>query len=724
MCYRKFHQIIFAWIFFVAMGISVYAEPVVFERSSEGIAHVPYEILVQFKTGISGDAIKSLNSKHGSSVIATGQRGEFVRLKVPRGKTAEEMVKLYKRLPEVKYAELDLVCQAFMIPNDSFYSYQWDLKLINMEPAWDIENGDPGVVVAVLDTGVAYEDYGESSSDIYYRASDLAGTSFVAGYDFVNLDNHPNDDDGHGTHVTGTIAQTTNNASGVAGIAYECSIMPVKILDNWGLGTSAGLANGIIWAVDHGARVINMSLGFDPGVFPGQTVANAVTYAYNHGVVLVAAAGNSGDAVVSYPAAFNEVISVGATHSGDARAYYSQYGEALELVAPGGDAVDRNQDGYIDGVLQQTFSGTPSNFGYYFMIGTSMATPHVSGLAGLLLSQDVSRTPAQIRQILHETAVDLGAPGWDVEYGYGRIDAYAALTQTPPVTNEPPVAVISGPATGTVGVPATFNGSASYDPEGEPLTYLWNFGDGISSTETNPAHTFTESALYVVTLIVNDGTQSSTPATHTIDVAAAEVNDPPVANAGPDQVVTDNDGNGMETVTLDGTASYDPNDDPLTYSWTWNGGSATGNHPTVSLPVGITLIALTVSDGQISRSDTVQITVLEKPATENLSLTVAITDRYNQPQTTFSKRERVFIRVLVVDSQGVPVPYADVQTEVMDPQGGLFKDRQRPTNSTGESFATFRLYRRAISGIYTVNVTAQKDGYNTATGSASFEVVD
>jgi subtilisin family serine protease len=269
---------------------------------------------------------------------------------------------------------------------------------------------------------------GEWETTRYGLAPDLTNTLFTTGYDFINDDEHANDDNRHGTHVAGTIAQSTNNALGVAGIAFNCRLMPVKVLDSSGTGTSASLAEGISYAANNNAKVINMSLGFPPGVTAEDipAVTAAVQQAYQKGCILVGSSGNDGGNVVSLPAAYPEVIAVGATNSAAARSSYSQYGPELEIVAPGGDSVDRNGDGYIDGILQQTFGSTPKDWGYWFFTGTSMAAPHVSGIAALLVSTGVT-DPNEVREALHNTAKDLGATGWDQEYGWGLVDAYAAL---------------------------------------------------------------------------------------------------------------------------------------------------------------------------------------------------------------------------------------------------------------------------------------------------------
>jgi serine protease len=293
----------------------------------------------------------------------------------------------------------------------------------------------------VVDTGIAYEDYTDPvKGTVFKQAPDFVGTTFVAGYDFVNDDVHPNDDEGHGTHVAGTVAQTTNNTLGVAGVAFKASLMPVKVLGANGSGTLADVADGIRWAADHGAKVINLSLGTTAS---SNTVKNAVAYAYGKGATIVAAAGNDGKKRNMYPAAYNEyVIAVGAVRYDKQRARYSNYGSFVDLVAPGGDLnVDQNKDGYGDGVLQQTFAqGNPVQFGYYFYQGTSMATPHVAGTAALLVSNGVT-SPSEVRSRLESTAQDLGSKGKDIYYGWGLVDAVKALqeqTSALSAPSEPP----------------------------------------------------------------------------------------------------------------------------------------------------------------------------------------------------------------------------------------------------------------------------------------------
>jgi serine protease len=299
--------------------------------------------------------------------------------------------------------------------------------------------GGAGVTVAVVDTGIAY------TNRAPYRISpDLAEAQFVPGWDFVDNDPYPLDENGHGTQVASTIAEETNNSYGLTGLAYGARIMPIRVLDAHGDGDAVRIARGVVYAVDHGATVINISLTFDPGVTAVQIpeLLRAFDYAARRGALVVAAAGNDGAGAIDYPARSSSVLAVGATTEFGCVASYSDYGPELDLVAPGGgsDAEvpgDPNCQAGRAGrpIYQITLQGAPDRFGISSgYMGTSMAAPHVSATAALVLASRVlgSRpTPAAIASRLERTARDLGPAGRDNRYGWGLLDAGAATA--PPV---------------------------------------------------------------------------------------------------------------------------------------------------------------------------------------------------------------------------------------------------------------------------------------------------
>ncbi|MFM7319924.1 MAG: S8 family peptidase [Armatimonadota bacterium] len=300
-------------------------------------------------------------------------------------------------------------------PNDPRYDEQWNFRMVNAEKAWETTRGK-GVLVAVIDTGVSGVDYRKGPA-----CRDFNTTTVAKGYDFVNDDDQPYDDHAHGTHVAGTIAESTNNGEGVAGLAHEAVILPVKVLSGSGSGTSADIADGIRYAADQGAQVINLSLG---SAFPDAVIHNACKYARKKGVTIVAAAGNSGKQGVGYPAAYSECIAVSAVGPTGDLASYSSWGKQVAIAAPGGDVSGTGNP--ADGILQNTnlsprLGGTGDD--YYAFNGTSMASPHVAAVAALVVSRGVT-DPAKVRDILCRTALPKGDAK---KFGAGIVDAAKAV---------------------------------------------------------------------------------------------------------------------------------------------------------------------------------------------------------------------------------------------------------------------------------------------------------
>lgn len=307
-------------------------------------------------------------------------------------------------------------------PNDPRYAEQWSFQMVGAESAWKRARGK-GVVVAVIDTGVSGVTTKKGKA-----CRDFGQTKFVEGYDFVNNDKDPYDDHAHGTHVAGTIAESTNNNEGVAGLAFEATIMPLKVLSAQGSGTSSDIADAIRWAADHGANVINMSLG---SAFPSDVIHKACKYAAKKGVVIVCAAGNGFGAPVGYPAAFPECIAVSSVGPTGNIAKYSSYGKEVALAAPGGDMIDSGDP--ADGILQNT--NYPESAGgrgddYYAFQGTSMASPHVAAVAALIMSQGVT-DPARVKDILVKSAVPKGDKN---KYGAGILSAANATAKAEGLT--------------------------------------------------------------------------------------------------------------------------------------------------------------------------------------------------------------------------------------------------------------------------------------------------
>ncbi|MGB1586221.1 MAG: S8 family serine peptidase [Thermoplasmatota archaeon] len=430
----------------------------------------------------------------GHEVLRVEPRADYLVL------AADDLVTLRTSLAglDVAYIEDDAIMTVAAVPNDSRYSDQYGPAQMGAHAAWStVGYGSSDIIVAVLDTGI--------------RASheDLAA-NYIGGYDYVNNDSNPNDDCGHGTHVSGTVAAVTNNGKGVAGVS-QASIIHHKVLGPTGgflnlqcSGSSSDINAAIMDAADQGAHIISMSLG---GGGYSNAGNSAVNYAYNKGVLVVAASGNdSSNNGVNYPAAYANAIAVGALTSSKSRASYSNGGPELEIVA-GGSSV------------WSTYNG--GNSDYDSLSGTSMATPHVAGALALALSCDPNISHTALRSLMQNTAEDLGANGFDNIYGHGLLRIDHIVNQMTcgggPGNGAPNAAFTASTNDLTVSLDAT----GSTDPDGDSLTFTWDFGDGSTGTGSNPSHTYAAAGTYTVTLTANDG-QATDTASQSVAVSTGQ----------------------------------------------------------------------------------------------------------------------------------------------------------------------------------------------------------
>ena len=415
----------------------------------------PNRIFVQNQQKFLNSKIDILNTNNGlKSIILTGNKKmeDTYVINLESDKQIEELIELYRLTDLFEYVEQNFVGHGHgysqTTPNDTFFNRQWShyndgtFSLsnstvdadIDSELAWDITQGNSNLIIAILDSGLKL-DHPEFAGRIWTNpsevqdGSDTDSNGFIddinGGWDFVNNDNNPTDDHGHGTNVAGIAVASGNNSNGYAGVNWNSKIMVCKILDDNNSGLYSWWADAIYYAVDNGAYVINLSAG---GNGSSTILENAINYAYNNNVVIVVSTGNQ-NSVIQYPARYTNAFAVGSTDSDDTRSapFFwsstsgSNFGPELDFVAPGN---------YIYGL---SYSSN-TNFNTYWG-GTSQAAPHVAGLVSLLLSVDSNLTVDQIRTILEESSEDQVGDsddtiGWDQYYGHGRINAYNALTHS------------------------------------------------------------------------------------------------------------------------------------------------------------------------------------------------------------------------------------------------------------------------------------------------------
>jgi thermitase len=581
---------------------------------------VSAEILVKFRPGVTASAKADAHRVAGGRLLAEVSRTGVQRVAVPAGDEAAAIAR-YRRNANVLYAEPNYIRSvgkpishapgSEVVPGDHYFDEQWALHNtgqyfycfawidgeelcfyigtpdadIDAPEAWAISTGN-AVTVAVIDTGIDY------------THPDLAG-NYIGGYDFATPDNDPMDDHGHGTHVAGTIAAALNNLSGdpaaeegVVGVAPNARILAYKVCLSDGTCNDFAITQAIAQAIADGARVINMSLG---GPDNSQSLEAAVQDAWNAGLVIVAGAGNDGTTAAFYPAALDHVISVAAFDEDDRRPSFSNYGDWVDISAPGNAIMST----YPMSACAAT--GAPGDTGCYtWLTGTSMATPHVSGAAALVWSRSDVTSNSQVVDILLNSADPRGVDAvrldsWTIHGGLNLHNAMSlGSTNVSPVANAGSDQTVTDSG-GDGAEFVTLNGSASSDSDGTIVGYEWREGSTIIASVVAPA-VWLSVGTHTLTLQVTDDHGATGTDSVVVTVNAAP-NLPPVANAGSDQVVTDNNGDGAELVTLNGAASSDSDGTIVTYEWREGGAVVgTGATPTVSFTVGTHTLTLRVTD--------------------------------------------------------------------------------------------------------------------------------
>jgi len=623
-------------------------------QAGKGPRFVPGQVLLRMEPGYApSTAARSVAARLHSPVGS----GTFI-LDVGGG-DVPAAVQALRRMPGVAAAAPNWIRQLHQGPNDAGYGYKWDLnnpgaelplKCVNssltgelrscpvpgVDIAWEsvydsltAQGGLAGldsVTVAVIDTGLDLV-----HPDLQFKIAP-GGKDFVGNCDInapsfdpaTCADNDPSDPFGHGTHVAGIALGETNNGVVSAGVGFASPIkvLPLRVCDANGQCPDSALIAAIDWAGSHGANVINFSLG-GPEVDPA--VEAEIDAAWNAGLIVVASAGNDGTSAVSYPAAFANVIAVGSTNWEDGRAAYSNYGSALDVVAPGGEIdmgfwgmfPDDNPFAGVYSLMPTTPTYISSSYGviwvdddtrapydytwYGWLSGTSMAAPQVSGLAALLLAvgvEDVNgngRLNDEIRGIIEATADDLGAAGIDAYYGHGRINVERAVLAAgfpaggggdPPVNN-PPTAAFSSTANGLT---VTFTDQSS-DTDGSITGWSWDFGDGNTSIARNPTHTYASGGSYSVSLTVTDDDGATD--THTAPVQAV---DPPETANNPPTAAFTSTVNGLTVVFTDQSSDTDGIIEGR--NWDFGDGSGTtAQNPTHTYAAnGTYTVTLTVID--------------------------------------------------------------------------------------------------------------------------------
>jgi thermitase len=565
-------------------------------------------ILVMFNDGTPENTKQDVHNRQNGAVIGKIDKLGVQVVKIPAGKVKEK-VNAYRSEKAVAFAEPDYLAYALGTPNDPNYLIQWGLTKIQAPQAWDVTTGAPAVKIAILDTGVDQ------------NHEDLAG-KVVLNKNFTTSST-VDDRYGHGTHVAGIAAAVTNNSKGVAGVGYNCTIMNGKVLDDSGSGAYSWIANGIIWAADNGANVINMSLGGGSG---DSTLQRAVDYAWSKGVVVVAAAGNNGVSSPSYPAYYSNCIAVAATDSSDAKASWSNYGSWVDVAAPGA--------GIYSTIPNHSNKTGMLNYGY--LSGTSMATPFVAGEAALIWATSYGTTNTNVRNRIESTADRITGTGTD--WTYGRINALSAVTSAAPapdfLLSASPVsqsAVQGSQATYTVTVTPSggFNGTAGFSVSGLPSGATGTFNPASvtatgTSTLTVTTINSTPTGTYALTITGTSGTLTHTTAVTLVVTSAAPTPDFSLSASPTSQTVV----RGMSaayTVTVtpsggfNGTVGFSVSGLPSGATGTFNPASVTAS--------GTSILTVTTINSTPTKTYTLTIKGTSGGSTKTAAVTLVVRKR-------------------------------------------------------------------------------------------------
>jgi thermitase len=574
-------------------------------RSSIEPDLVPGYILVQPRAGLPRQALDHALAAHGGAVIGKLPSLDVYVVSLPPTASERAVARALSQHPHIKFAEPDALVPVTFVPSDTYYSSEWHLQTIGAPGAWDVATGS-GVTVAILDSGI------DASHP------DLA-SQLVPGWNFYDNTSNTADVYGHGTKVAGVVAALGNNALGVAGVAFNARLMPIRVTDTNGYASISALASGLTYAADHGARVANMSFA----VQSYSTVISAAQYFMNKGGVVMNSAGNYG--TLDSTSASGALVSVSATGSSDAITSWSSFGPYVDLSAPG------------DGIWTTTMGG-----GYGPVSGTSFSSPVTAGVAALVMSANSALAPSQIVSLLESTAVDLGAAGYDNYYGYGRVNAASAVasaaaakvsrdTQAPSVAISTPtggsvsgivpVSVTASDNIGVTHVDLLVNGMVLASDTTAPYSFSWD-SSGLAGTTASLVARAYDAAGNVgastplgVTVTTPRATDTTPPAVSITVPSGGSVSGVVTVN------VSASDDVGVTSVQLLVNGGVLATDAGSPYSFSWDSSSLAGTSATLtaraydaagnsatSAPVTVSVITNTPTSGVDSTPPTVQIT--------------------------------------------------------------------------------------------------------------------